>query len=826
MSAKNNEEKTKFYEEQFNIFKNSIENYKRIINELKSQNEKLNKNDKKDGAFQQNLENEFKNQLKEEIINIKKNLEEINIQNKIKINENNFSKKENNTQNIYSEIKILKEKNEELNKQNELMKSENKKLLEQNEIYKNKIDEYIKQINDLNESIKNKDILISELKEKKVDIKEGEICLNNKNSLNINKEKEENKNNEAKLKENNKELNKKLNESNMKLKDLINTNEKLVEQLKQKQNEIEKLTKEINEKDKLYKSLKNDEIIKMKEYEISIKSYKEELNEKNKIIKDLKNQNEEKEKLLSDQGNKGKKDNDTKNEDKLQLELKENKINIIEKEKSELDNNNKEPNKEPNEDIKEIKDNHIEKLNNTQNKKEEKVQRRYIPSLRNRFLKKKEEDKRLRELENKNNKNESACLNKKDLININDDNKDLKKNEEKQKILDKTKNDEDKEEKIIHGNKLEEENDEVKESIRKMNRQKNYTYKPKCANKNIELENSKENIEQAQIDNKESKNKDNEGNMTYYLYGIDRNDYFHIFDISNKKYEKIQISKLNLDEKSSTFKKDYQYEGTVLYNTLKGIYILTGEKTDTLYFFNSKNNTISKICKFNSGHNNGNLLFDDKNEILFIFGGKKVKTCEFYDFKDKKIYKMPDLITDRANASFIISSGKIFGFFGFSYEKNNYANNIEYIDYETKEKWIELSNINLLEKDITFDMESAATIYYKNKEEEIMIYNGIKGDDEDFITDYYLIYNTKNNTMNKIKSWDVKQFKLIGGKRWKNYILKKTDPQGFHFAKNTHFLNISDDDGNFNSNYLIDYKNNVHFVDINKETIEIYRGNI
>ena len=72
LSAKNKEEKIKFYEEQFNIFKNSIENYKRIINELKSQNEKLNKNDKNDGAFQQNLENEFKNQLKEEIINIKK----------------------------------------------------------------------------------------------------------------------------------------------------------------------------------------------------------------------------------------------------------------------------------------------------------------------------------------------------------------------------------------------------------------------------------------------------------------------------------------------------------------------------------------------------------------------------------------------------------------------------------------------------------------------------------------------------------------------------------------------------------------------------------
>ena len=182
--------------------------------------------------------------------------------------------------------------------------------------------------------------------------------------------------------------------------------------------------------------------------------------------------------------------------------------------------------------------------------------------MRNKFLKKKEEDKRLRELENKNNKNESACLNKKDLININDDNKDINKNEESQKVLNKTKNNENKEEKIIHGNKLEEKTDEVKESIRKMNRQKNYTYKPKYANKNIELESSKENMEQTLIDNNENKNKDNERNMTYYLYGIESNDYFHIFDISNKNYEKIQISKLNLDEKSSTFKKDYQYEGT------------------------------------------------------------------------------------------------------------------------------------------------------------------------------------------------------------------------------------------------------------------------
>ena len=825
LSAKNNEEKIKFYEEQFNIFKNNIENYKRIINELKSQNEKLNKNDNDFGSFQNNLENEFKNQIKEEIIYIKKNLEEINNQNKIKITENNDSKNENNTQNLYNEIKILKEKNEQLNEQNELMKIENKKLLNQNEAYKIKIEEYINQINDLNNSINNKDILINELKEKEVAIKKEE---NNKNNLKYEEKLEVYKNNEIKLKEKNNELNKKLDECNLKLKDIININENLDEQLKKKQNEIDKLTKEINEKDKLYNLLKNDEITKIKEYEVNIKSYKEQLDEKNKIINNLKNENEEKEKLLLEQNNKEKIKNETIIEEKKQLELKDNKTNIIEKEKYSLENN-----KEENEKINEIKNNDLEKTNNIENKKEEKeekVGRRYKYSLRNKFLQKKEEAKKMKELEKQNMTNETNDnSNKKDTNIINDDNNNINNNEEKQKIFNEEKIDDNKEEKTIHGNKLEEEKDEVKESIRKMNRQKNYTYKPKFVNKKIDLsatENSKTLIEHTVIDNKENTNNDNEGNNIYYLYGIDRNDYFHIFDINNKKYEKIQISKLNLDEKSSTFKKDYQYEGTILYNTLKGIYILTGEKTDTLYFFNSRNNTISKICKFNSGHNNGNLLYDEKNDILFVFGGKKVRACEFYNFKDKKIYKMPDLIIDRANASFIISDGKIFGFFGFSYEKNNYSNNIEYIDYKTKEKWIELKNINVLEKDITFDMESVATIYYKNNEEQIMIYNGIKGDDEDFVTDYYLIYNTKTNIMTKIKSWDIKQFKLIGGKKWKNYILKKTDPQGFHFAKNTNFLSLNNNEGNLNSNYLMDYKNNVHFVDINKETIEIYRGNI
>ena len=383
------------------------------------------------------------------------------------------------------------------------------------------------------------------------------------------------------------------------------------------------------------------------------------------------------------------------------------------------------------------------------------------------------------------------------------------------------------ENKIIHGKNLEEEKDEVKDSIREMKRKKNYTHKVKSSIINIENNDLKDKNEAKITTNQSEENK----NINYYLYGIDRNDYFHIFDINNRKWnDKKKIFELKTDEKSDTFIKDYQYEGTILYNTLEGVYILTGEKTDTLYYFDSHKNIITKICKFNNSHDNGSIMIDTNENILYVFGGKKIRSCEYYSFNDKQIKNLPDLIMDRANASFIISDNKIFGFFGFSYEKNNYAKSIEYIDYNKKEKWFELKDINLLKKDITFDIESVSTMFYKQNKEQILIYAGIQGDDEEFITDYYLLYDAKNNSMDKIKNWNFQQYNYMR-KKWKCYYFKRSDQKGFHFAKNNRFLlleNCSVEGYKDNDiiNILIDYKNNVHFIFQDKEKIDIYRGNI
>ena len=122
-------------------------------------------------------------------------------------------------------------------------------------------------------------------------------------------------------------------------------------------------------------------------------------------------------------------------------------------------------------------------------------------------------------------------------------------------------------------------------------------------------------------------------------------------------------------------------------------------------------------------------------------------------------------------------------------------------------------------------------MYYRQNQSQILIYCGIQGEEEDFVTEYYLLYDTKNNTMDKINKWSTQQFKSFG-KIWKNYNLKKNDPKGFHFAKNTRFILLPR--GNSYEGYnerdlihiLIDYKNNIHYILQEKQKIDIYRSDM
>ena len=411
--------------------------------------------------------------------------------------------------------------------------------------------------------------------------------------------------------------------------------------------------------------------------------------------------------------------------------------------------------------------------------------------------------------------------------------KEVKKEEKKEDKKEEKK--EEKKEIKKHGMEEEpkDEKYEVKETIREMNRKRNYTHIPKVKKRfkiNDELDVTEINTSSPvvpqnlsfSIDDKNIINSDK-----VFLFGIDRNDNFHMFDIKKKRWSKKKI--LEIEDISDTFQKDYQYEGTIILNTLNGLFILTGKKLDILYYYNSQNETINKICKFNNSHDNGSLMLEKENNRLFVLGGKNTLSCEYYSFNDKKVIIIPDLNKERANASYVSCNGKIFAFFGFSYEKNNYSGSIEYIDNKKLDKWYELNDINILNKEITFDVESVSTILMKTNNNKILIYAGIKGENEDFITDNYYIFDPKENSINLIKKWDTKIMRFTGT-RWRNYSLSKRDPAGFHFAKNSNFLEIpkgfeiEDYKTENEINLLIDYKNNVHFINLEKKFVDIFKG--
>ena len=778
------QEKIKIYEDQINLLKNNNTNNEKIIKELRQQNEQANSNLKKvKSEYEEKLkktEEKYKNEIEEN----KKNMEAL-YNNKIIGDDKNINN-EKKIKSLMDEITYLKDKNQELIKDLEskektidLMYKDNAKLMNEVNLKQGKLDQSYRQINDLKIILKHKESIINTFKIKEVD--NDRISLNKSNSCSFMK---------------------------------FDTSDVISENLTKLLNDNEENRMKLEVLNNRLKSI--DEI--KKKYHNLVKDNKALPLTNNYSFNSRNNMTFTKEKLNSS-FNSNYKNTNNKNNSQGELDLKDNFENYT-------------INKELNQSVRKsfLSSLSLNILNNSgiknddNNNKDEKVIKKYIIDTQ------KDKDIKANILEGDKDKKPviSGRFNSVEKRSIPFRGRNFyKRSENKNKrILRQTTFENEETQKILHKRELEEESKESKGSDEDSDKIRVTTYKPKNFTFSGDEIIYEQNTEQI-VNTTEGEN-----NSSYYLYGIDRNDLFHIFDINKKIWlESKKIFDLNLDEKSASFKTDYQYEGTLLYNTLRGVYILTGENTDTLYFFNSKSNSISKICKFNNSHNNGSMMFDNNENCLYVFGGKNITSCEYYSFFDKKVYNLPNLNIDRANSSFIISNNKIFSFFGFSYENDDYVRTIEYIDYNKKDRWIELDNITLLKNDISFDVESVSIMYYKQDASKILIYSGIQGEDEDFITEYYLIYDVRSNTMDRINKWDIYQYKNMGNK-WKDYEISGNDPKGFHFAKNSRFILLPDNciPEGYNENdiidVLIDYKNNVHFICQEKNKIDIYRGEI
>ena len=184
----------------------------------------------------------------------------------------------------------------------------------------------------------------------------------------------------------------------------------------------------------------------------------------------------------------------------------------------------------------------------------------------------------------------------------------------------------------------------------------------------------------------------NKINKDSSIYTITEKGKLLIYNIPNKKFTTANTSSIDYwDIFIKIFLKNY--EGSLLLNTLRGLYILTGDNFSDLYYYSQEKNIITKIIKFNYGHKYGGIMISPDQKYLIILGGCDTKEVELLNLENNEIKELPNLLTERINSSYsFIGDNLLYVFFG----ENN--NTIDYLDlYDEKKEW---KNINYTNNEI------------------------------------------------------------------------------------------------------------------------------
>ena len=171
-----------------------------------------------------------------------------------------------------------------------------------------------------------------------------------------------------------------------------------------------------------------------------------------------------------------------------------------------------------------------------------------------------------------------------------------------------------------------------------------------------------------------------------YLYTITNKGKLLSFNITHKKFAIVDSS---IIDGWTSFVPNYlkNIEGSLLLNTLEGLFIITGNDHNDLYFYSQEKNLIAKIISFSACHKYGGLLLSPSpDNTLFAIGGENENNeVEHFSFENDSCNSMPNLLTRRINASYTFINSKLYAIFG---EENN---TIEFLNIKKlKNKWTKI----------------------------------------------------------------------------------------------------------------------------------------
>ena len=278
-----------------------------------------------------------------------------------------------------------------------------------------------------------------------------------------------------------------------------------------------------------------------------------------------------------------------------------------------------------------------------------------------------------------------------------------------------------------------------------------------------------------------------------YIYTINNNGQFLSYSIELKQFIYINISIIKgwKDFYFSYYKNNS--EGSLLLNTLGGLFVLTGDNYNKLFYYSQYKNSIYLIKTFKTSHKYGGMLLTKDGNKIIILGGESSNEVILFDMQKNEIINLPNLKHKRINSSYnLINDRYIFAFFG----RGN--NTIEYLDLNNiKNSW---NILNYKSNNIFEELEGHIDFNIKNN---VIIIVG--GRNNDSILVFYL----------KEKFLDITDIKIN--------LQEQNDINELFFDREKCFNVIYNDENNCNEIIGMDNKGNVHcFSDDYNYTIFVF----
>lgn len=296
--------------------------------------------------------------------------------------------------------------------------------------------------------------------------------------------------------------------------------------------------------------------------------------------------------------------------------------------------------------------------------------------------------------------------------------------------------------------------------------------------------NQEKNVNQEGIKEIQDVTESKTSNNTYALYNICKKKLIG-YHFNSKTFKIANPQNLNL------FMNNYQEEGSITYNTLEGLFVLTGPNFDMVYYFSQKKNSISQILKLNNNHCNGSIVMDDSTQSLIFLSGNSNALVEQFDFKKAQLSVLPSMLQARANASFCFINRRLYAFFGYNYNSNQITNTIEYFDFEIGKMW---EQVIYTSKD-NCNFSCAYHLVINIGKSEVLLLGGIKANEEKFnqkIITMNMDEKTIEETETDLPSIQENKFYLFDSNSQYNLML--TDSNSFRMV-------------------AMDNMNNVHVID-------------